>query len=116
MNPPSSRESSVLIIDDDQNLCQTMEDLVSSWGMKSLSYTRPPSGSDWIRLNATDVFLLDVHMPHVNGLDLIPAITELVPDAKIMKTWKTTSVHHARNDHAKTHSSGYASLGLPRLF
>lgn len=40
----------------------------------------------------------------------------LVPDAKTMRTWKTASVRHARNDRAKTHSSGYATLGLPRMF
>ncbi|NQT20528.1 MAG: hypothetical protein HQ592_12535, partial [Planctomycetes bacterium] len=40
----------------------------------------------------------------------------LVPDARIMKAWKTTSARRARNDNAKTHSSGYASLGLPRMF
>ena len=37
-------------------------------------------------------------------------------DAKILRTWKTVSVRHTRNDQAKTHSSGYAELGLPRMF
>ncbi len=40
----------------------------------------------------------------------------IVPDEKTMKNWKTASVQYPRNENAKTHSSGYASLGLPRLF
>ncbi|MEI6971886.1 MAG: hypothetical protein WCL44_10255 [bacterium] len=40
----------------------------------------------------------------------------IVPDAGVVRTWKTTRVRHARNENAKTHSSGYAMLGLPRMF
>jgi alpha-L-fucosidase 2 len=40
----------------------------------------------------------------------------IAPDERIMKNWKTTPVRYPRNEKSKTHSSGYTSLGLPRLF
>jgi alpha-L-fucosidase 2 len=40
----------------------------------------------------------------------------LVPHTGFLRTWKTTSVRHARNEQAKIHPSGYATLGLPRMF
>jgi FixJ family two-component response regulator len=52
--------------------------------MRSRYYTEPPSRNGWVELVSADVFLLDVHMPEVNGLDLIPAISELVPDARVV--------------------------------
>lgn len=40
----------------------------------------------------------------------------LVPEASALATWRTVSVDYPRNDGAKTHASGYATLGLPELF
>jgi FixJ family two-component response regulator len=82
MDKETPRDASVLIIDDDQCLCQVLEDLIASWGMKARSCTEPPSGKDWGGVDRADVYLVDVYMPSINGLDLIPVIAELVPDAK----------------------------------
>jgi hypothetical protein len=40
----------------------------------------------------------------------------IVPNESVMKTWKTVAIEYNRNNNVKTHSSGYASLGLPRMF
>jgi FixJ family two-component response regulator len=78
------RDASILIIDDDESICQVLEEVVASWGMRSQSRTEPPTASEWIGLRSIDVFLVDVYMPKTNGLDLIPVITKLAPDAKII--------------------------------
>lgn len=40
----------------------------------------------------------------------------LVPNDVIFRRWTTGAVRPARNEQAKVHVSGYASLGLPRMF
>jgi len=40
----------------------------------------------------------------------------IVPDPRIIQRWDTRPARHAANNAAKTHSSGYAQLGLPRMF
>jgi hypothetical protein len=40
----------------------------------------------------------------------------IVPDEKVMRNWKTVSCKCVQNDKVKTHFSGYATLGLPRMF
>lgn len=40
----------------------------------------------------------------------------LVPDETTVKKWRTVAVSYPRNENSKTHSSGYATLGLPRMF
>jgi hypothetical protein len=40
----------------------------------------------------------------------------MVPNETVVKKWKTVSETHEKNQDVKVHSSGYATLGLPRLF
>jgi hypothetical protein len=40
----------------------------------------------------------------------------VVPDEKTAKEWNTNPVKYQKNEKPKTHSSGGASLGLPRMF
>jgi FixJ family two-component response regulator len=82
-----SREARILIVDDEDCICETLKSLISAWGMHPESATQPLSVLELIRDAVYDVFLLDIQMPGMSGFDLIQAIREHCPDAKtIMMT------------------------------
>lgn len=79
-----SLPSNVVIIDDDLDLCDTLSDWISIWGMRALLPIESQILPDYLASTDGDAYLLDVHMPGYNGLDLLPLIREYHPDAKII--------------------------------
>ncbi len=75
-------KSRICLIDDDRITCQLFNTLIASWGMECVALTEPPEGCDWPLKVAAQAYLLDLNMPKVNGLELIPHITKFSPDAK----------------------------------
>ena len=76
--------SSVYIIDDEPQICQIVDEFVGLWGMNSESFTNPLMALDRIRDVGCDVALLDVFMPEANGLEVLPKILKMCPDAKVI--------------------------------
>jgi len=77
-------EANVLIIDDDSANCRLLGQFMSQWGMKFEALMKPSRLVDELKIARFDIFLLDVFMPEMNGLELIPEISKLCPDAKII--------------------------------
>ncbi len=71
----------VTILDDDQLVCETLTETIRSWGLRAEGFTQPEAALENIRENKSDIVLLDVFMPDVCGLDLIP---QLDRDLKII--------------------------------
>ncbi|MCE5244021.1 MAG: response regulator [Syntrophobacteraceae bacterium] len=80
----SSTRANVYIIDDEQQICQIVDEFVGLWGMNSESYTNPVEALERIRDVGCDVVLLDVFMPEANGLEVLPRILKVCPDAKVI--------------------------------
>jgi DNA-binding response OmpR family regulator len=74
----------VIVIDDDELICLTLERIFSSMGISALSVSRGMKGLHEIKENPYDLVFLDIHLPDANGLDLIPEIKNYLPDAKII--------------------------------
>ena len=59
--------------------------------------TNPVRAVDLIKRSFFNVVVLDIYMPEVNGIDLIPSIREHRPEAKIIMLTgmasKDTAVH-----------------------
>ncbi len=76
--------ANILIIDDDQEICETLSSLVSrlshtcNWAY-SLS-----SGKEIFRENSVDIIFLDVRLPDGNGLDLLPELTDTADPPEII--------------------------------
>ncbi len=74
----------VLVVDDDPSIRQTMEAIVRSSGMNPLT---APSGEDALRLlrRATvDIILLDVQLPGMSGLDVLKQVRESHADVGVI--------------------------------
>ena len=68
------RNSKVMILDDDPMICQSLTDMISSWGLSAQAFAKPEKALAHICEEKCDIVLLDVFISEVSGLDLIPQI------------------------------------------
>lgn len=66
----------VLIIDDDETMCEMLSDLVYQMGHDAVCKHTLDTGMKEALLNPYDVVFLDVQMPDGNGLDVLPKIRQ----------------------------------------
>jgi len=77
--------SRIAIVDDDLLVCDTLTEMMQSWGLHAEGFTQPEAALTHIRENKCDVVLLDVFICDVSGLDLITQISdEASNDLKII--------------------------------
>jgi FixJ family two-component response regulator len=77
--------SRIAIVDDDLLVCDTLTEMIQSWGLHAEGFTQPEAALTHIRENKCDVVLLDVFICDVSGLDLITQISdEASNDLKII--------------------------------
>ena len=74
----------VLIVDDDLAICSFIKEITAKWGMKSDFVTTPSEVLTRLGARFYNLVLLDVVMPEKSGIELVPEITELCPDTKII--------------------------------
>ncbi|OPY67233.1 MAG: Transcriptional regulatory protein ZraR [Syntrophorhabdaceae bacterium PtaU1.Bin034] len=67
----------VLIIDDDELICEMLSLMVEDMGHAAYSATTLQGGFEKASSGDFDVIFLDIRMPDGNGLDLLPRIREL---------------------------------------
>ena len=67
----------VLIVDDDELICEMLSFVVEDMGHSVSSATTVETGFKKASSEAFDVIFLDIKMPDGNGLDLLPRIREL---------------------------------------
>jgi DNA-binding NtrC family response regulator len=79
-----SRNANVLIVDDDPALRQTMEAIVKSAGMNSITAGTGEEALETIRRSPVDVVLLDVQLPGVSGLQVLRQVRERHPDIGVI--------------------------------
>jgi two-component system, NtrC family, response regulator len=68
--------SNILIIDDDHEICTTMESLVTRMGMACLTAGSLTEGMEKLASNDVDVVFLDVRLPDGDGLAALPRIKD----------------------------------------
>lgn len=66
------RNSRVTIVDDDQQVCENLTEIIQGWGLRAKGFTQPEAALESVGRNKCDIVLLDIFMWDVCGLDLIP--------------------------------------------
>ncbi len=76
----------VLIIDDNELVCQTLSQLVKRMGMEASWETTLRNGLENARCHDYDVVFLDIRLPDGSGLDILPELrrTEMPPEIIII--------------------------------
>jgi len=78
------RLPTVLVVDDDPSIRQTMEAIVCSAGMKPLSAASGEEALQVLRRSPVDIALLDVQLPGMGGLDVLRHVRESRPDVGVI--------------------------------
>jgi PAS domain S-box-containing protein len=78
--PPSHRGGKVLIIDDEASICSLIEQALTKHGYEVASTTDPREALKLVDENFFDVILLDIRMPHINGIRLYEMLKERSPE------------------------------------
>lgn len=75
---------SIVIIDDDMNLCEIIKDCLDEEGYQTRIATRPSAGLELVAKHHPDLVLLDVLLPGTGGLDCIKTIRRVSPQSLVV--------------------------------
>lgn len=74
----------ILIVDDEESLCNSLEAIFSSAGFPCRSAQTPSAALDIIARDCFDIGLLDINLPEMDGISLAKAIKKRAPSMGII--------------------------------
>jgi CheY-like chemotaxis protein len=74
----------VLIVDDEVLQLEVIEKLITGWGHLSVLAGSGKQAIEQLRMSRFDLFMLDVFLPDMTAIELIPQIKALQSDARII--------------------------------
>ncbi len=74
----------ILIIEDDQEMRSLLEDVLSEEGFQTESVSNGSEGLRKVTQEPFDLILTDIRMPGLTGLDILPVIRRLQPEASVI--------------------------------
>jgi CheY-like chemotaxis protein len=77
-------QKKVLIIDDDRLMCWALEKEFEGIGLSTSVVENGADALAQLRRHSYDIVFLDIHLPDMNGLDLLKDIGGISPDANII--------------------------------
>lgn len=69
-------DSKIIIIDDDQQVLESVRDALEFERMKIKIFSNPIDGLEYLKNNEADVLLLDYYMPEMNGSEVVSKLRE----------------------------------------
>ena len=85
----------ILIIDDERNIRRTLDMILSGEGYQVFTCASAQAGLDVLKKERVHLVLLDIVMPEINGLDLLPKLLEVRPNLAIIMISGHGSVQNA---------------------
>jgi DNA-binding NtrC family response regulator len=96
MKPIISPSNPILLVDDEEHFLLSAELAISSQGLKNIETCIESSKViDLLSAKEYSLVVLDINMPHLSGLDLLPAIRNQFPDLPIIITTAVNDVESA---------------------
>lgn len=99
---------SILIVDDDVNLCAVLSEELAEIGYNTHFLTEGVEVLDYIRSHQVDLILLDLKMPGKDGYDVLTELIESQIDVRIIVLTAYADVQSAI-DSAKLGASDFVS-------
>lgn len=84
MKKPSIAGCSILIVDDDEGIRQTLAMIMESKGFEATSVGTANEALRCLKDNFYNIVLLDIRLPDMGGLELLSKIEEIQPDADVI--------------------------------
>ena len=85
----------ILIVDDEKNMCRSLEILLSAEGYKTSSCERADIALKVLEKEDIDLVVTDLTMPGMNGMDLLKKIKELYPNTQVIMMTAYSTVQSA---------------------
>ena len=76
--------ANILIVDDEQDILETLPDVVSKWGHKTFTAKNGVQALEVFNENPVDFIITDIKMPEMNGLDLLKKLQDIDKKAMII--------------------------------
>ena len=81
----TDRQSRILIVDDEANVLKASSSTLKMHGFSNVLTEEDSRGVlDLLAAEKFDLVILDLYMPHISGMDLLPRITELYPEIPVV--------------------------------
>jgi CheY-like chemotaxis protein len=99
---PDARDYSIVIADDDGNCREALRDIMGAQGFQTLLASSGEEVIDIVRGGPVHLVLLDMHMPHLTGLEtlhLLRQINALLPAILVTGDPSETVLRQAHQAH-----------------
>ncbi len=77
-------KASILIVEDNEDLCQTLADVLRKQGNKVRTSYTGKHALDILKQDIIDLVLLDIKLPDYNGIDILKTIKDTDPDILVI--------------------------------
>jgi DNA-binding NtrC family response regulator len=84
-SPMSEKKISIVIIDDEEDLCFLLSGMLAAQGLKTTSFHTLMSGMDGVKKLQPDWVIIDNNLPDGLGWDKVNEIIDLVPHVHVIK-------------------------------
>lgn len=91
----SETKANILIIDDEERIRNVLSDILNKKGLNTLSASNGKEGLTLIREKDTDVVLLDLVLPEMNGIEVLKKIKVIDPSLPVIMITAYGSVPNA---------------------
>jgi len=112
----SANKKTIVVIDDENDILLMLEKHLSREGYQVRTFNNPVNAISSLPKD-TDLILLDIMMPQMNGLDALPKLLEKDPNVKVLMMTaystldKVLNAHrHGANDYIMKPFSSLATL------
>lgn len=82
--PSKIRKASILIIEDEEDVRELLNDILSPYGHKITTASHGKEGVEIFQKNHFDIVFTDLGMPHMSGWEVAKAIKEIDPDSAVI--------------------------------
>jgi DNA-binding NtrC family response regulator len=90
-----SQAPSILIVDDEQSILDTLRILLKNEGFEITTAQGGKAGLEQLRASAPDIVLTDIKMPGVSGIDILSAVKEQDPETPVILMTAQASLQSA---------------------
>jgi DNA-binding NtrC family response regulator len=94
----SKQQKNIVIIDDETDILVMLEKFLSRSGYKVQTFNNPVTAISLLPKD-TDLILLDIMMPQMNGLDALPKLLEKNPNSKVLMMTAYSTLDKVLNAH-----------------
>lgn len=84
MKISNSKNYSVLVVDDEVNVCEFLKDFLTYEGYCVSVSTSSKQALDMVQKQHFDLILLDIIMPEINGLEFMARVKRAIPHVNVM--------------------------------